>query len=79
MRKSTSLEKMGVKGIIIRGKYTFVKIDDVVIKLFPDADKAFEKYVHGITAKHEKTGYGIFATSGFTPTKLPKITLKITI
>ena len=43
IKKSTMLEKMGVSGMTKRGKYTLVKIDVPVIKLFEDFVMVLEK------------------------------------
>ena len=41
--KSTSLDKTGVSGIISRGKYTFVKIPALEIRLCVEKIMAVEK------------------------------------
>ena len=56
MKKSTNFENIGTRGIIIRGKQTFVKIAEVEIKLLEEAENVLEKQFQGITAKQLKTG-----------------------
>ena len=54
--KSAKAEITGVSGIIIRGKYTFVKIFVELIKLCVDFVIDEEKYVQGTKAVYEKIG-----------------------
>ena len=50
IKKSINFEKTGTKGIMVLGKYTFVKIVLLDIKLWDEKLNAVEKYVHGIKA-----------------------------
>ena len=54
--KSTSLDNTGTKGKMTLGKYTFDNIWFDAMRLVAEALRELEKYVHGIIARHEKTG-----------------------
>ena len=49
---------IGVIGIMILGKYTFVNIDVAFNKLELDPERAEEKYVQGTSAVKVKIAYG---------------------
>jgi len=77
IKKSTNFDNTGVRGIIIRGKYTLVSRFELDIRLCVLAVIEAAKYDQGKTAAYENIGYGIPSLG--TLASFPKITVKTTI